>query len=324
MVQIDRRMVLGGALGAAMMPGLARAEAPAQQPRQAGAVTSWPPADHFRLWPGRAPGAPRVLPRPDFAMNGAPPRRELHLRGVADPVVGIYRAPQPDGRALLAIPGGGYRFISVENEGINVARTFNPLGVTVYVLGYRLPGEGWADPQDVPLQDAQRAMRLVRARASTDGFDPAKLGIVGFSAGGLLAASLAVAHDDPVYAKVDAADDGSARPAFAGLVYPVIAGDVMRVGKEAAGRFDTARRVRRDSPPVFIAHALDDPLVPLAQPLSMMQACQTAGVPVEAHFFQEGGHGFGPAYLPPELPGSRWPDLFDRWMKRALATPRPA
>ncbi len=252
-------------------------------------------------------------------MSGAPPRRELHLRGVVDPVVGVYRPANPDGRALLSIPGGGYRFISVENEGINVAKTFNPLGITVYVLGYRLPGEGWADPQDVPLQDAQRAMRLIRARATRDGIDPAKLGVVGFSAGGFLAASLAVAHADPVYAKVDAADEGSAAPAFAGLVYPVIGVDHMRVGKNGAGRFSPDRRVRPDTPPVFIAHALDDPIVPAANPLSMMAACQAAKVPVEAHFFQEGGHGFGPAYLPPELPGSNWPVLFDRWTKRVLA-----
>jgi acetyl esterase/lipase len=102
----------------------------------------------------------------------------------------------------------------------------------------------------VPLQDAQRVMRLIRARASRDGVDPAKLGIVGFSAGGLLAASLAVAHADPVYAKIDAADEGSARPAYAGLVYPVISGDTMRVGKNAAARFDTDRRVRQDAPPI--------------------------------------------------------------------------
>ena len=310
---IDRRQLIAGAAGLGVAPLAVRAQTAAD------VVTSWPPAEAIRLWPGRPPGAPRALPKPDFAMNGTAPRRELHLRGVADPVVGVFRPANPNGRALLAIPGGGYGFVSVENEGINVAKAYNPLGVTVFVLGYRLPGEGWADPEDVPLQDAQRAMRLIRADAGRYGIDPAQLGVVGFSAGGLLAASLAVAHGDPVYEKVDAADGQSARPAFAGLVYPVISGDVMRVGRNAAARFDADRRVRRDAPPVFIAHALDDPLVPAAPPLAMMAACQSAGVPVEAHFFQEGGHGFGPRYLAPELPGSRWPELFDLWMKRTLA-----
>lgn len=312
---IDRRGLMGGVLGlvaaGAVLPVSARA-----------AATAWPPPEHFKLWSRRPPNAPRRLPRPDFTMNGEPPRRELWLRGVADPVVGVYRPERPDGRALLAIPGGGYRFVSVENEGINVARTFAPLGVTVFVLGYRLPGEGWLDPPDVPLQDAQRAMRLIRARAKSFWIDPATLGVIGFSAGGLLAASLAVAHSDPVYTAIDAADGGSARPKFAGLVYPVISGDVMRVGAGPAARFDADRRVRRDTPPIFIAHAIDDPIVPLAQPLAMVEACKAADVPVEAHFFQEGGHGFGPSYLPPELPGSRWPDLFDRWIKRVLTAAR--
>ena len=311
-MQVDRRMMLRGAAGIAA--ATIAAPALAQE-----AMTAWPPAEHFRLWPGSPPGSPKPLPKLANRMDGQGARRELHLIGVAEPLVGVYRPAQPDGRALLALPGGGYRFLSVENEGINVAKTFNPKGVTVFVLAYRLPGEGWAEPLDVPLQDAQRAMRLIRSRAGEFGIDPAKLGVVGFSAGGLLAASITTAHADPVYARIDAADDLPARPAFAGLIYPVISGDLMRIGKLGTARFDTQRRVRRDTPPVFIAHALDDPLVPVSEPLSMMAACQAMKVPVEAHFFQEGGHGFGPAYLPPSLPGSRWTELFDLWIRRTLA-----
>jgi acetyl esterase/lipase len=311
-MQIDRRALIGGAASLATL-----AVAPHAAAQQ---TTQWPPREHFKLWPNRPPNSPRRLPTPDNVMSGDPPRRELHLRGVVEPVVGVYRPARPDGRALLSLPGGGYRFLSVENEGINVAHTFNPLGVTVFVLAYRLPGEGWLEPQDVPLQDAQRAMRLIRARAAAFAIDPAGLGVAGFSAGGLLAASIATAHADPVYDRIDAADDQPARPAYAGLIYPVITGDRMRVGALGAARFDTDRRVTRDTPPIFIAHALDDPVVPAAQPMAMLAACQAARVPVEAHFFQEGGHGFGPAYLPPELPGSRWPQLFDLFVKRALAS----
>lgn len=309
---IDRRTLLGAA---AALPF-----APAAQAQEH--VTPWPPAEHVKLWPGRPPNAPARLPRPNDSMNGDPGRRELWLRGVAEPVVGVYRAERPNGRALLAIPGGGYEFISVENEGINVARAFNPMGVTVFVLAYRLPGEGWLEPQDVPLQDGQRAMRLIRARAASFGIDPAILGVVGFSAGGLLAASLAVAHADPVYRAVDLADEQSARPAFAGLVYPVVSGDRMRVGAGPAARFDASRRVRRDTPPIFIAHALDDPVVPLSEPMSMMTAAREAGVPVEAHLFESGGHGFGPLYLPRDMPGSRWPELFDVWIRGRSKQPR--
>lgn len=305
---LNRRDMLGGALAVATVATAARAQSPER-------ITVWPPREHFKLWPGRPPGSPARLPRPNNSMNGSPERRELWLRGVAEPIVGVFRPERPDGRALLAIPGGGYEFLSIENEGVNVARAFNPLGVTVFVLAYRLPGEGWLEPQDVPLQDAQRAMRLIRARAASFGIDPERLGVVGFSAGGLLAASLAVAHGDPVYRPVDAADDQSAHPAFAGLVYPVISGGLMRVGTGPAARFDTDRRVRRDTPPLFIAHALDDPVVPASQPLAMMTAARAAGVPVEAHFLEAGGHGFGPLYLPRDMPGSRWPELFDIWMR---------
>ena len=309
---LTRRVAIAGALGLA-----AAARAGAQAPE---AVTTWPPADHVKLWPGRPPGALKVLPKPDFRMEGPPTTRELHLRGIAEPILGVYRPANPDGRALLSIPGGGYGYVSVENEGINVARTFNPLGVTVYVLAYRLPGEGWANQEDVPLQDGQRAMRLIRARAARDGIDPAKIGTIGFSAGGLLAASLASAYDDPVYERVDAADDGSAKPAFAGLIYPISSGNYMRVGKYPSARFDAAERVHRlATVPLFIAHALDDPIVPLHQPMAMLTAAREADIPVEAHFFQEGGHGFGPMYLAKDLPGANWPTLFDAWTKRTVA-----
>ncbi|MDE0878635.1 MAG: alpha/beta hydrolase [Sphingomonas bacterium] len=309
---LERRHFLAGAIGLATATQTGAAIVATE------GMTAWPPRESFRLWPGKPPGALATLPKRNFTMNGTGARRELWLRGVADPVVGVYRPTNPDGRALLAIPGGGYQFVSVQNEGINVARTFVPLGITVFVLGYRLPGEGWGNQEDVPLQDGQRAMRLIRANAARYGIDPAKLGCIGFSAGGLLSSSLAVASDDPVYDPVDAADQASARPGFAGLVYPVTSGDFMRVGKFPSGRFDAALRVNRRSPPLFIAHALDDPIVPLSQPMAMLTAARTAGVAVEAHFFQEGGHGFGPTYLSRDLPGSRWPDLFDKWSSRAL------
>lgn len=312
---VDRRTVLGGTLGLATLAAASRATAQATP-------AAWPPSEHFSLWPGRPPNAPKVLPRPNPTRDNG--MKELWLRGVAEPIVGVYRPPNPDGRAVLSIPGGGYQFLSVENEGINVARTLNPKGVTVFVLAYRLPGEGWLEPEDVPLQDAQRAMRLIRRDAAKYAIDPAKLGCCGFSAGGLLAASLAVASGDPVYESVDAADKLSARPAFAGLVYPVVSGSLMRVGKYPSARFDAPQRVGHDTPPIFLVHALDDPVVPAREPIAMMEACRAADVPVEAHFFAEGGHGFGPAYLSPDKPGSRWPELFDLWMGRTLQAPARA
>lgn len=320
---IHRRTLLGAA---AALPVARTALA------QDGGMTPWPPTEHFKLWPGRPLGAPERLPVYSPVMAGSSPRRELHLTGVAEPVVGVYRAARPDGRAVLALPGGGYRFVSIENEGINVARALNPAGITVFALAYRLPGEGWARRADVPLQDAQRAMRLIRASAGRYGVDPAKLGTVGFSAGGHLAASLTVGHGDRVYAPVDAADSQSARPAFSGLVYPVTSlgastahrgSTEMLLGPSpepaTVARYDTPRRVAADAPPLFLVHATDDGVVPLEQTLAMIAAARAAKVPVEAHLFERGGHGFGALFAPERSPARLWTDLFERWTRETVS-----
>jgi len=334
---IDRRTLIGAAAGIALA-GTAeaaqrKAPAPWGPPTPAGARDhpNWPPHERFALWPGTPPNALATLPRPDDTMNGPPGQRQLWVRGVADPYVAVYRPARPDGTSLLVIPGGGYGFLSVQNEGIDVAHAMTARGATVFVLVYRLPGEGWARHWDVPLQDAQRAMRLIRAGAARWRIDPAKLGVLGFSAGGHLAASLAVGHDDPVYRPVDAADRHPARPAIAGLLYPVIAIGFDRKGAsytnligpdadpEIVARYDTDRRVTRETPPLFIAQALDDGTVPPQQSINMLTAARAAHVPVEAHLFESGGHGFGAAQLPSSMPAAHWPELFDLWRKRQFA-----
>jgi acetyl esterase/lipase len=324
---IDRRTILGAALA---LPTSGMALAQATAPRSAGApeaMTPWPPRESFRLWPAQPPGAPDPLPRYAPSMNGRPGARELWLRGVATPVVGVFRPAKPNGTAILSIPGGGYGFVSIENEGIDVARALNPLGYTVFALAYRLPGEGWAQRQDVPLQDAQRAMRLIRANAARYGIDPAKLGVCGFSAGGHLAGSVTVAHDDRVYTPIDAADRLSARPAFVGLVYAVTnIGTTSHAGSRdnLAGpnaedavyaRYDIPKRVTAQTPPVFLAHSIDDGTVPVDQSLDMLAACRTAKVPVEAHLYERGGHGWGALHAPADSARRTWTDQFARWIR---------
>ena len=146
----------------------------------------WPPRETLMLWPTLPPGTP-----PGIAPSREPVPLPLGTlqrweKGIRHPYIGVFRPQRPDGRAVLVMPGGGYVFVSLINEGVNVARVLNPLGITVFVLAYRLPGEGWFNRTDVPLQDAQRAMRLIRANAAHYRIDPAKLGILGFSAGGHL------------------------------------------------------------------------------------------------------------------------------------------
>lgn len=288
----------------------------------------WPPKERFPLWPGKPPGAPAKAIVPNWTMNNPAPDSELWIRGVPMPEVHVLRAPHPDGSSLLSFPGGGYEFLSVQNEGMDVAERFNAERTTVFVLTYRLPAEGWTNRSRIPLQDAQRAMRSIRARAGDFRIDPARLGIIGFSAGGHLAADLAVSYDEPTYKVVDAADTLSARPAFAGLVYPVTSlepglahggsrGNLL--GANAPADLIRARsplrHVSAATPPSFVVHAFDDGTVPVEDSLEWIAACKAAKAPVEAHLLTKGGHGFG-FHLPRDNPGSRWPDLFALWMRK--------
>ena len=309
---------------------LAGSGAAAQTPFSASdpAAPYFPPKERFPLWPGKPPGALKKPIAADWTMNNPPPNSELWLRGINVPEVHVYRPARADGSSLLVLPGGGYGFLSVQNEGLDPAERFNAERTTVFMLTYRLPGEGWDNRSLVALQDAQRAMRLIRSRAADYKIDPARLGVLGFSAGGHLAADLAVSHASPLYKPVDAADRLSARPAFAGLVYPVITMDThFSEGSSQPNLFgdhpDTALIAARspalhitaDTPPSFVVAAFDDGLIHIDNSLIWIDACRKAKVPVEAHLLAEGGHGFG-LHLPKDNPGSRWPDLFALWMRK--------
>lgn len=327
MVDFTRRTLLTAAAATA---GPAAAQAwlpPTPAAADPEATKDWPSPERFPVWPGTAPGAPAVLPAPNWTLNGPAGRRELWVRGVPVPEVHVFRAARPDGSAVLSIPGGGYGFVSVQNEGLNVARRYTPQGTTVFVLTYRLPGEGWAERSLAPLRDAQRAVRLIRSRAANWSVDPARLGVLGFSAGGHLAADLATAGPEPLYPALDAADRLSARPAFAGLVYPVmdLSPEFAHGGSRAnllgpdAGEAQVAarsplRRVGADTPPLFLLHAFDDGVVPVRNSLETIGRATAAKVPVEAVLLERGGHGFGFG-LPPEHSGASWPDAFLRWAK---------
>jgi acetyl esterase/lipase len=326
-VDIERRAFLGGA--AAILAASARAQDyqdPAVVAAEPGAPL-WPGKERFPLWPGIPPGAPNPLPRAQWVMFPDPTYRQLWVKGIASPEVVVFRPALPDGSAILAIPGGGYGFLAVQNEGLHPAERFNAERTTVFVLSYRLPGEGWANRALVPLSDAQRAMRLIRARAADFKIDPGRLGVLGFSAGGHLAADLSVSYDQPAYAPVDADDHLSARPAFAGLIYPVATFQYFThggsrdalLGPNASATLTRARspelHVTSATPASFVVHAFDDGLVPIDNSLAWVAAARAAKAPVEAHLLAEGGHGFG-LHLPPGNPGSRWPDLFALWMRR--------
>ena len=323
---IQRRAFLASSL-ALLAAAQSRADqSPFPPPSLYQGAPPWPAKESFALWPGKAPGQRDTAPKPQWTMNGPADRRELHIQGVDKPEIHVYRPNNPTGQGLLVLPGGSYKLLSVQNEGLDAARTFNEMGMTVFILTYRLPNEGWDRQFDVPLQDAQRAMRLVRSKAKDFGIDPAKLAVLGFSAGGHLAATLTTCFDEAVYQPIDEADKQSARPAFSCLMYPVIDMRAPLVHAESRGNLlgpnpsdalldarSAQRRVTADTPPCFLAHALDDGGVPYGNSVAMVEALRAHSVPCELHLFEKGNHGFG-LHLPKDFTGARWPELFRAWV----------
>ncbi|MBP9646161.1 MAG: alpha/beta hydrolase, partial [Pseudoxanthomonas sp.] len=259
---------LGGTLPvrAAGPPSAVAAEpAPAQTPAP----------QRLPLWPGAAPGSEGLqLQRREVERSTDPARPDRYADHIGQPSLTVYRPAHPDGRAVLVIPGGGYQRVVLDKEGTALLPAFvDQGGLTLFVLEYRLPGEGHRDGREVPLADAQRAMRLIRQRAPEWGVDPERIGVMGFSAGGHVAASLATRHGQRSYAPVDAADAQDARPDFALLVYPVIdmgthahPGSRQRLlgdapAAEAIEAYSLQNRVDAHTPPVFLLHALDDEVV---------------------------------------------------------------
>lgn len=307
-----RRTVLGG--GAALL-GMAAAP---------GAMAQVSASDEVvRLWPGRAPGYRGTkIARKVNNQSEDPAHNDRWVTGIDEPVLVVRRPARPNGSAVLLVPGGGYGFLAYDNEGTEQAAWLNARGVTAFILLYRLPGEAWDQRGLVPLQDAQRAMRVIRSGAATFGVDPARVAVLGFSAGGHLAGSLATRHGESVYPAVDAADRLSARPDLAALIYPVVNLDAAfthagsrdnllgpNASAQALRHGSVEQRVTAETPPLFLVHAADDGLVPVANSLVLYDAALKAGRKAEMHLFDEGGHGFG-ARLPKESPASAWPLLF--------------
>lgn len=286
------------------------------------------PTETIRLWPGAAPGGERVTVTPVVTERSTDPAfHDRFARYTTEPILTVLRPERPNGASLLLIPGGGYKWAVVDKEGLDCARVFAAAGITCFVLRYRLPGDGWAAGPDAPLQDAQRALRIVRARAVADGLDPVRVAVLGASAGGHLAGML-TARTDQTYAPVDEIDTVSMRPDLSILLYPVAtmrdpfvhAGSRKEMlgetpSTEAIARYSLERMDWTGRPPVFLLHAMDDEAVPVENSLSLLPVIRSAGVPVEAHLFQEGGHGFGIRLIAGK-PAAVWPELVLRWAGR--------
>jgi acetyl esterase/lipase len=300
------------ALGTLIACAAAHANTPAWQPGAGHA--------QIPLWPGSpppskpVPGPESMSIHPGSLVGG---KTVVAVTNVAVPTMTVYSPTgENTGAAVLVIPGGGFEILAMDLEGTDVCDWLTTRGVTCVLLKYRVPSIPYDWQCDcrphnlalsVPgLQDAQRALRLVRTRAAAWHVDPKKVGVLGFSAGGFLVVELSTNFRRQTYKAVDAADRESARPDFALALYP---GHLTADGK----RFNPNLPVTHDTPPTFVLQAEDDHVDGVDQALVYYAALKKADVPAELHIYPQGGHAFG--LRPTDKPITRWPALAEAWMR---------
>lgn len=270
----------------------------------------------LNVWPGAAPGETKTLPpevdqtKPTDALIAG--RRIIKLGNVTTPQLAVYRpAKEKDtGAAVIVCPGGGFNILAYDLEGTEVATWLNTLGVTAIVLKYRVPFRDPAQRWLAAVQDTQRAMSLVRSRASEWGVDPRRIGLLGFSAGGVAAAYTALLREERRYPPLDAVDRVACRPDFALLIYT--GGFVAR--GETTLSLPAGLAFSKEVPPLFFVHAFDDH-VPVQNALLAAAEVKKAGGSAELHIYETGGHGYG---LRPvaERPVTSWPQRAEAWLSR--------
>lgn len=323
---IGRRTLLGFAASGAATAALGQTAPPVTGKALPSGLPQ--PTETIDLWPHGAPGMPAV-PLVE-TVNERSTDAQLTDRavfGISRPRMAVFRPTRPNGAAVMITPGGGYRWVVVDKEGYEMGRWLAARGFTVFVLFYRLPGEGWAAGSDVSLSDAQRAMRLIRHRASDYGVDPERVAAMGFSAGGHLCCDLTVRFGTLTYKAVDKIDSLSARPFLSAPIYPVVSMSApfahMGSREKLLGANPTTERehahsphlnVPDNAPPVFLVHAEDDDVVPVENSLLFRAALRAQKLPVETHLFTHGGHGFGLRKAIGK-PAEIWPQLFIDWAR---------
>lgn len=259
------------------------------------------------LWPGEAPGEVAGEVPAEKAMEPLPNQRRVNrLTNVTKPRLTVHqtKAEKPSDAAVIICPGGAYNILADEHEGTMVADWLNGLGVTAFVLRYRVPRRKGRPMYEAPLQDSQRAMRLVRQNAAKWKLNPARIGILGFSAGGHLSAMASTAYDREMYKPVDDADKLSARPDASMLIYPAYLADKGALVQEI--------KITKNTPPAFLVHAHDDGLSSESSVLYYL-ALKRLAIPAELHVYTKGGHGYG--MVDNGLPTNQWPARCAEWLK---------
>ena len=259
--------------------------------------------DVLPLWPGGAPGSEGMAGRKEVLTEPAKPGDSLKVSNIHNPSLIVYLPPKQKatGAAMIIAPGGGHRFLSIDSEGTNVAEWLNSIGVAAFVLKYRL-AKDQDSPYKVdehPFADVQRALRLVRAHSEEWGVNPAKVGVIGFSAGGEVAVMASTRYDLGHPNAADPIERQSSKPDYQILIYPGIRTETVNVTK--------------DTPPTFMLCADNDRGPSTALP-NLYLALKKAGVPAELHIYNSGGHGFGYRAGAAPVVRSTWVLRLQDWM----------
>jgi acetyl esterase/lipase len=265
-------------------------------------------ADPIKLWPGKAPGETKDIGAEKYLEAKKGQLDVKRLANVSEPTITIYSPPKDktNGTAVVVAPGGGYNILAIEHEGTDVCEWLNKLGVTAVLLKYRVPKREAQTPDNLAMvQDAQRAVTLVRHMSNDLGIDPTRVGMLGFSAGGHLTVCTCLSDRKLKYTAVDGACKQSPVPNFAILVYPAYLTD-------KDGKLRPEFEVKPDSPPMFFAHSSDDPVTSEGS-VALYLALKKNKVPAELHLYASGGHGYGMRKVP--HPCATWPDRAADWMK---------
>lgn len=259
--------------------------------------------EKIHLWPNNVPGEtePKHPPVKTDNTNGNVTR----ITDITDPALVIYPAStnNNNGAGVIICPGGGYNILAIDKEGYEVAEWLNTLGFSAFVLQYRVPQK-----QEGALQDAQRALKIVRSKAKEWNLNPDKIGIMGFSAGGSLSARASTLYDKTTYQKIDKIDELSCRPDFALLIYPAY------LDKGENRTLTPELEVNEQTPPTFLFATADDNHCNSA--LVFTGALRDNKVPVELHVLPEGGHGYG--LRPGNVAARKWPELTEEWLEKII------
>lgn len=278
------------------------------------------PSAPIPIWPAAAPGEKGEAGEErdnttdkDALISG---RRVIRLGNVHKPTITVYRPPKDKdtGAAVIVFPGGGYRILALDLEGSEICEWLNTIGVTGILLKYRVPSPQGTARYTAPLQDAQRTIGLVRQHAAEWGLNPKRIGVLGFSAGGHLAAASSTNYDSRTYDPLDAADSLSSRPDFTVLIYPAY------LVQDKSEQISPELKITAQTSPTFIVQTEDDP-VHVENSIFYYAALKNAKVPAEMHLFAAGGHGYG--LRPSDKSVSEWPRLAEKWMRSLGLLSRP-